>query len=176
MVGAVWPSSQVTARAMLENVHANENAVILELGCGTGAFTKAIEKILPSDDCYLGIEINPKFARTLKNRFPDLKIVCGNADSAVQIHRESGLGKVSYIISALPFGSLPMTARTSILAEIDKFMQRGCMFRTIQYASSMPFAPARAFRREIEARYGKTEFSRLIWRNFPPVYTLTWRT
>ena len=163
-------------RAMLENVQATESAIILELGCGTGAFTKAIEKILPSDNCYLGIEINPEFVGTLKIRFPDLKIVCGNADSAVQIHRKSGLGKIDYIISALPFGSLPMTARTSILAEIDRFMRRGCVFRTIQYASSMPFPPARVFRREMEMRYGKTEFSKLIWRNVPPVYILAWRT
>jgi phospholipid N-methyltransferase len=176
VVGSILPSSRKTAAAMAAGVHVSSDSIVLEIGCGTGALTEAIREILPEGNCYLGIEINDGLVKLLRERFPDLRFVCGDAGDAFSIHQQSGLGKVGTIVSGLPFTSLPKETSRNVFREIDRFMAEGCAFRTIQYEIAYRLPPAIAFRRRMEERYGKAERSRLIWRNVPPVYTLTWRT
>lgn len=176
-VGSVFPSSPAAAARIVRNIKPNENAIVLELGCGTGPFTEAIAKRLPTPDAYLGIELNEELARILNEKFPHLHVVCGDASRASEIHQKSGLGAVRYIISGLPFTSLPEEVSESILAEVDKFMRRGnCEFRTIQYATSTPLPSAKKFRQMMNEKYGRARRSSLVWRNLPPTYILTWRT
>ncbi|REJ75349.1 MAG: hypothetical protein DWQ47_07660 [Acidobacteria bacterium] len=175
-VGAVAPSGPALSRKMVEGVEPSPDSMILELGPGTGPVTKAVSRILPDPDCYLAIELNEKFVDRLRKDHPDLRIVQGSADDAVAIHKESGLGKVGYIISSLPFVSLPSEVTSSILNELDKFMEKGCVFRTFQYAHGYRLPPAVKLRERLEERYGPTERSPLVVRNVPPAYTLTWRS
>lgn len=176
-VGAISPSSPDLARAMIEGVAPDENHVALELGCGTGAITKFLREIVPDEKSFLGIEINAEFVEKLKQDFPDLNIICGNAGEAYAIHKTADLGKVCYIVSGLPFASLPHEVSEAILGEVDKFMAKGsCLFRTFQYAHAYKLPPAIKFRKHMEERYGKVKRSALVLKNVPPAYTLTWQT
>lgn len=175
-VGAISPSSPDLARAMVAGVRPEENRVVLELGVGTGAITKFLREIVPDEKSYLGIEISEPFARKLNKDFPELLIVRGSAGDARMIHRSVGFGKVRYILSGLPFASLPKEAGAEILGEIDKFMSEGCLFRTFQYAHAYRMAPAVKFRKYLSARYGPFKRSPLVLKNVPPAYTLTWKT
>jgi len=173
-VGSVTPSSPELAHVMLDGVKPDANNVVIELGVGTGAITKFLEKLVPDERSYLGIELDEGLARLLSKNFPDLNIVCGNASETSDIHARSGLGKVSYIVSCLPFVSLPAEVRDSVLADIDKFMQKGCLFRTLQYAHGYYLPPAKKFRKLMRDRYGKETRSPLVVKNVPPGYSLTW--
>ncbi|MBA2621659.1 MAG: methyltransferase domain-containing protein [Acidobacteria bacterium] len=176
-VGSIAPSSPELAQKMLENIVPDQDNIILELGVGTGAITKFVEEIVPDEKSYLGIELDKDLVRLLKRNFPDLKIVRGNAVEAAALHRKSGSGKVGYIICCLPFVSIPNDVGERILAEVDKFMERGnCMFRTFQYAHGYYFPSAIKLREHMRDRYGKAQKSPLIMKNVPPAYTLTWRT
>lgn len=175
-VGAIAPSSPELARRMLDGIEPSEDSVILELGVGTGALTKFISEIVPNDRCYLGIELDPNLAGRLEREFPNLKIVCGDACSATTIHSESGLGKVGYVISSLPFVSLPSKVNEQIFLEVEKLMETGCMFRTFQYAHGYYLPAALRLREFMRDRYGFSERSKLVVKNVPPAYTLTWRT
>jgi phosphatidylethanolamine/phosphatidyl-N-methylethanolamine N-methyltransferase len=175
-VGSVFPSSPAVAARMIKNIKPGKDSVVLELGCGTGPFTEAIAKILPSPDCYLGIEINEEMVTILREKFPSLNIVCADASQVGEIHQNLGLGPVKYIVSGLPFASLPEEVSQLVLTEVDKFMQRGgCEFRTIQYAISTPLPLAKEFRRMMNKKYGRAHRSRLIWKNLPPTFIYTWR-
>lgn len=176
-VGSVFPSSPAAAARIVRNIKPNENSIVLELGCGTGPFTEAIARKLPTPDAYLGIELNEELARILNEKFPHLHVVCGDASLASEIHQKSGLGAVRYIVSGLPFASLPEEISESVLAEVDKFMRRGkCEFRTIQYASSLLLPSAKKFRGMMNEKYGRARRSSIVWRNLPPTYIFTWRT
>ncbi len=176
-VGSIAPSSPELAQKMVAGIAPDENKIILELGVGTGAITKFVEDIVPDDKSYLGIELDKDLVRLLRRNFPGLKIVRGNAVEVAALHRKSGLGKVGYIICCLPFVSIPNDVGEQILAEVDKFMERGnCMFRTFQYAHGYYFPSAIKLREHMRNRYGKAQKSPLIMKNVPPVYTLTWRT
>ncbi|HEX9960672.1 MAG TPA: methyltransferase domain-containing protein [Pyrinomonadaceae bacterium] len=175
-VGAISPSSPDLARAMIEDVQPDENNVALELGVGTGAITKFLRGVVPDEKSYIGIEISEDFVEKLKTDFPDLLFVCGSAGDAREIHKNTGFGKVGYIVSGLPFASLPKEVSQAILGEVDKFLAEGCLFRTFQYAHAYRLPPAVKFRKYMEERYGKVKRSSLVLKNMPPAYTLTWKT
>lgn len=175
-VGAITPSSPELAREMLKGIEPDENNIVLELGVGTGAITKFIEEIVPDEKSYLGVEIDRKLVNSLNVKFPDMKILRGNACELEKLHKKSNLGKVSYIISCLPFVSIPNEVGEKILSEIEKFMQRGCMFRTFQYAHGFYMPSAIKLREFMRRRYGKSHKSPLIVKNVPPAYVLTWQT
>ncbi len=175
-VGAISPSSPALARKMVEDVRANEDNVVLEIGCGTGAITKFIRDLVPTRDSYLGIEIDHEFVCQLNRDFPTMQIVCEDACNATQLLADKQLGRVGYIVSGLPFVVLPKEVSDGILKEVDKLMKDGCVFRTFQYAHGFNLPPAWRFREELNARYGKVERSSLVLKNVPPAYTLTWKS
>ena len=175
-VGAIAPSSPELAAEMLQGVEPDEDNIVLELGVGTGAITKYLRDIIPNDRAYLGIELDDALVGTLNQKYPDLNIVCGNAADAYAIHKESGLGKVRYVVCCLPFVSLPKEVSESVLVEIEKFMREGCVFRIFQYAHGYYLPPAIKLREFLKNRYGKSKRSPLVLKNVPPAFTLTWST
>jgi phospholipid N-methyltransferase len=175
-VGAIAPSSPDLARRMLEGIKPGENSVVLELGVGTGAFTKLICENVPNKESYLGIELDKNLVRCLRRKFPDMRFMRGNACKAFSLHKRSKLGKVEYILSGLPFVSMPNEVNDRIFAQIEKFMEQGCMFRTFQYAHGYYMPSAIKLREFMRNRYGVSQKSPLIMKNVPPAVTLTWRT
>lgn len=176
-VGSIAPSSPELAQQMVEEIRPTDEKIVLELGVGTGAITKFLQEVVPNGESYLGIEIDKKLVRSLKENFPALKIVRGNACETFAIHQKTNFGKVGYIICCLPFVSLPNDVGEKILSEVDKFMEQGsCVFRTFQYAHGYYFPSAIKLREHMRHRYGKAKRSPLIVKNVPPAYTLTWKT
>lgn len=175
-VGAISPSSPELALKMIEGLKPDENNIIVEIGCGTGAITKFIQDLVKNEHSYLGIELEKTFVEDLQRSFPNLDFICGDACQTEEILACQNLGKVSYIISGVPFVVLPPKVYEGILDEVDKLMEKGCLFRTFQYAHGYNLPPAKKFRLRMEKKYGNVERSELILKNIPPAYTLTWKT
>ncbi len=176
-VGAIAPSSPELAATMLEGIEPDENNIVIELGVGTGAITKFLQHKLPNNESYLGIELDDNLVKTLKEKYADLNIVCGTACETSAIYENSGLGKVRYIICCLPFVSLPVEISEKILLQIDGFMKEGdCTFRTFQYAHGYYMPTALKLRKFMRNRYGRSKRSKLVVKNMPPAYTLTWKS
>ena len=175
-VGAIAPSSPELAAKMLDGIMPNEDNIVLELGVGTGAITKFLQEVIPNRNAYLGIELDRDLVDNLHGKFQDMNIICGNAAEAYSIHRESGLGKVRYVVCCLPFVSLPKEISESVLLEIEKFMDEGCELRIFQYAHGYFLPPAIKLREFLKNRYGKSKRSPLVLKNVPPAFTLTWST
>jgi phospholipid N-methyltransferase len=175
-VGAVAPSSPELAAEMLQGIQPDDNNIVLELGVGTGAITKYLQNIIPSKSSYLGIELDGELVRSINSRFSDMNIVVGSAADAYSIHKESGLGKVSYLVCCLPFVSLPKEVSDSVLSEIVRFMDEGCTLRIFQYAHGYYLPPAIKLREFMRNRYGRSTRSPLVLKNLPPAFTLTWST
>ena len=62
MVGSVLPSSRFLSSKMLAPIDFSKSKVVVELGPGTGVFTKALLKAMPQDSQLLVIELNEAFA------------------------------------------------------------------------------------------------------------------
>jgi len=175
-VGAIAPSSPELAAEMLQGITPDEDNIVLELGVGTGAITKFLQEVIPNKDSYLGFELDQDLVDNLHTKFDDMNIICANAADAYSIHKESGLGKVRYLVCCLPFVSLPKEVSESVLVEIEKFMEEGCELRIFQYAHGYFLPPAIKLREFLKNRYGKSKRSPLILKNVPPAFTLTWST
>ena len=174
-VGAIVPSSPALARAMVAGLTLGVDETIIELGPGTGPFTKAIAGILPERSYYLGIERDPAFIEILRRRFTGLHFVAGSAEQALSFHQEAKLPPVKAVVCGLPFASLASSVQDKIIDALDLMLASGCMFRTFQYVHAFALPAAVRFRRCMDDRFGSHTRSRPVMRNVPPAFVLTWK-
>jgi phospholipid N-methyltransferase len=109
-VAAITPSSSVLADLITSEIRP-ESAPVLELGPGTGVFTRALrERGVPESDLVL-VEADANFAQLLRFRFPEATILHMNASHLRRLpFEDAGVGAV---VSGLPL--LSMSPRTILL-------------------------------------------------------------
>lgn len=117
-VGAIAPTSAVTARKMASVVRPDSGLPVLELGPGTGIITKAIlaQGVAPQD--LTSIEYSPEFCQHLRAQFPSVDIRCGDAfalDAALGDRRDA---QFDCVISAIPLLHLPPAKREALVIDL----------------------------------------------------------
>jgi len=165
---------QARHTAASETADPDRPITIVELGPGTGAFTRLIAERLRPTDRFLGVELDPVFANGLRVEWPHLDFACASAESLRALVDERQIGPVDHIVSGLPFATLrPETTREILDAVVD-VLRPGGTFTTFHYVHSyrMPFAIE--FRHRMNALMGSTPSVRMVRRNFPPALTLSW--
>lgn len=138
-VGALIPSSKLTAQAMIAELVRNPNPkVILEAGPGTGPVTVELIKHLGPADKLVLCEINKEFADLLQDKFqsdPDLARHKHQVEVLQCCATEiKGEGVFDYIISAIPFTQLPADLTEAILNTFVRLMKPGGTFTYLEYA------------------------------------------
>lgn len=114
-VGAIVPSSRSLAVAMTTEITA-DSAPVMELGPGTGVFTRAlIDSGVPEERLIL-IERHPEMARMLRGKFPRAQVIEIDATHTDRIDLGQ-FGPVGAVISGLPLLSMP--AR-KVIAIVDR--------------------------------------------------------
>jgi SAM-dependent methyltransferase len=78
-VGAIVPTSSVTARRMASVIDLGSGLPVLELGPGTGVITKAILRHGVKPENLYAVEYSADFARHLRNNFPGVNVIEGDA-------------------------------------------------------------------------------------------------
>ena len=106
---------------------------IIELGPGTGPYTKIILKKKKSSTKYFAFEKNDDMIKILKNKFPDIKIY-NKAEQMTEIIKKNNINCIDYIISGLPFTVLEKNIRNSILEQSYDNLEKGGKFITFQYS------------------------------------------
>ena len=132
-VGAILPTSNRAVRDMLDMTNLPEARHVALLGAGTGAYLGEILKRLRPDARFLAFEIDPDLTATLSERFEDPRLEIIN-DSAENIEDYLDGANVDVIVSAIPFTSLPKTARQNMLAEISRVLAPDGVMVAIQYS------------------------------------------
>src|SRR5260370_21870894 len=86
-IGAVAPSSRYLARAMATQVDLRRAEPVVELGGGTGSVTRALlEACLPAYRLVV-VESDERLYKMLRPRFPQLRIIRGDALQLVELLR-----------------------------------------------------------------------------------------
>lgn len=177
-VGSIAPSSRRLASAVLSGIRRPPGAAraltIVELGAGTGAFTRAIVAGLRPGDRFVGIEVDTAFVEILRRRWPDIDIVCASAEALYEILGERALGPVDHVVSGLPFATLPADTTRRIVAAVARSIRRGGTFSTFHYLHSYGVPSAAAFRRKMTSALGSAPSIEFVARNLPPALALTW--
>ena len=146
----------------------------VERGPGTGSFTTQLTRVIPDPKDYRGIEREPVFVQCLKSRFPGLVFVTAGAEDVRRIYEQAGMNPVKVIISSLPFTGVKSSVHNMIIENIYPLMTPGCIFRTFQYMHTYRLPSAERFRRKMRSISSQYSRSRVVLRNFPPAYVLTW--
>lgn len=161
MVGSVIPSSRTTIEAMLAPVDWNRCKLFVEYGPGVGTFCQTVLDRLPRDGELLVIDTNPLFIDHLKRTFRDSRFhaVLGSAEDVEEIVRSIGHEQADYVLSGLPFSTLPDGVGPNIAQATYRVLREGGAFLTYQFKGVARDLTARAFPRVT------TDF---VWLNIPP--------
>ena len=163
-IGALAPASRHLARAMADQIGPSE-AMVIELGGGTGSVTSALLDSGLDPKRLVVIEHDRVFHALLTRRFPLVTVIRGDAADLRALLAPLGIEHCSAVVSSLPLLSLPKPQRLKIVAEAFALLgERG---RFIQYTYGA-FSPLR--RRETGL---KGEVAERVWLNFPPA--AVWR-
>jgi phosphatidylethanolamine/phosphatidyl-N-methylethanolamine N-methyltransferase len=136
-VGAVLPSSKFLAAKMLKGIDFSKDLNIVELGPGTGIFTKEIIKKMSPESNLISIELNNSFYNQLTHRFKNnhgFTPVLGSADNISNIIKELNLVTVDIIISSLPLAVIPLRVKAGIFREVNKVLKKDGSYIQFQYS------------------------------------------
>ena len=163
MVGAIVPSSHWVVEAMLDKVDWANCDLFVEYGPGVGTFCQAVLDRLKPDARLLVIDLNPEFIDYLSKEFRDSRFipVHGSAADVRKIIAEAGFDHADYILSGLPFSTLPDNLGPVIAEETAKAIRTGGAFLVYQY---------RARARDFMAPHFATIDHKLEYRNLPPCH------
>jgi phospholipid N-methyltransferase len=161
MIGSVIPSSATLVRRMLDPVDWRSTRLFVEYGPGVGTFTQAILDRLPPDATLIAIDLNLDFVAYLEAAFPDprLRVIHGSAADVRRFIKEAGHAQADYILSGIPFSTLPAGMGDLICAETHAALRPGGAFLIYQYS--------RYVRRFLDPLFAQVS-DELEWRNIPP--------
>ena len=137
-IGAVVPSSQKLARLMVERIDPQTSDVIVELGPGTGVFTRELlaRGVIPAN--LILVEFNKEFVKFLKHEFPQVRVVEGGAQDLPQLLKALGQGAVRKIISGIPLRSMKPLDRQLIAKAVAAALEPGGAFVQFTYFRASP--------------------------------------
>ena len=136
-IGAIAPSSKYLAYKMISEIDFEKAKCVIEYGPGTGAFTEKILSRVNNDTIVILLEINKEFFDGLKRLYGNKNNVIILNDSAENIDmilRKYSISEVDYIISGIPFASLPKNVSRRILRKTSDLLKHRGMFITFQYS------------------------------------------
>lgn len=166
MVGSVIPSSKMLIDKMLAPVDWANCKLFVEYGPGVGTFTeKVLEKMAP-DATLLTIDTNADFTQYLSAKIRDsrLRAVTGSAADVRSIMADFGFENADYILSGLPFSTLPPGIGPKIAEQTAEALRPGGAFLVYQFSPKVLDFIAPYFDR-IDRGFE--------WMNVPPA-TLFW--
>lgn len=136
MVGSIIPSSKRLIDHMLRPVDWSRTRVFVEYGPGVGTFSQAILNRLPADGLYIAIDTNPDFIEYLADTITDPRFrpVLGSAEDVERFVREAGHQSADYVLSGLPFSTLPDGVGARIAAATHRVLGSGGAFLVYQFS------------------------------------------
>ncbi|QNM82249.1 methyltransferase domain-containing protein [Sphingomonas sabuli] len=166
MVGSIIPSSRVLIEKMLGPVDWDTTKLFVEYGPGVGTFTRPILDKMGPDAKLIAIDTNPDFIKYLAKAMDDPRLIAvtGSAADVQQIISDHGFDHADYVLSGLPFSTLPPGVGDDIARATATVVRPGGAFLVYQFSPKV-------------FDFIKPHFERIErgfeWINVPPA-TLFW--
>jgi phosphatidylethanolamine/phosphatidyl-N-methylethanolamine N-methyltransferase len=157
-IGAICSRSPLLGARMAQHIDLNQDGWVVELGGGTGAITGSLLQHRVSASRLIVIEKSEALAAYLRSRFPEVRVIHGDAADMESILH--GNQPVKAIVSGLPLRCLSKNAVGRITAACTKILPPGGRLIQFTYASG-DFSPW------LGVGLKKQE-SETVWANLPP--------
>jgi phospholipid N-methyltransferase len=161
MVGSVVPSSGRLIRRMLGPVDWTACKVFVEYGPGVGTFCRPILERMAPDAQLIAIDTNPDFVAYLRGSIADSRFsaIAGSAAEVRAIVADHGHANADYVLSGLPFSTLPPGVGPAIAAETHAVLRPGGAFLVYQFSPKV--------RDYLDPHFARIDHD-MEWWNVPP--------
>jgi phosphatidylethanolamine/phosphatidyl-N-methylethanolamine N-methyltransferase len=164
-MAALSPSgSQLTGLMMAELPPQAQR--VIELGAGTGVFTRALIREGIAPDKLLVVELNEELHGYLREQFPQAKVVCGNACDLQKLTASNGFsdeGPADAVISGLGLLSMSRDLQKSIIESAFSVLKADGQFIQFTYGPKSPLPRDLLSELGLSVRRGG-----FAWCNMPP--------
>ena len=149
MVGSIIPSSRFTIAKMLAPVNWDECRLFVEYGPGVGTFCRPVLERMRRDAQLIVIDTNPLYIDYLTRTIGDSRFsaVNGSAADVEEIVRAHGHEHADYVLSGLPFSTLPEGVGPAIAAATHRVLRPGGAFLVYQFSAKARDFMAKHFAR-----------------------------
>jgi phosphatidylethanolamine/phosphatidyl-N-methylethanolamine N-methyltransferase len=166
-MGAVMPSGRLLARTMAHYVDVHGTGPVVELGPGTGAITNALVERGVDQKRLVLVEYNPGFCALLRDRYPQAKVVQGDAYRLRDTLWNVLGAPAAAVVSGLPLVTKPMLTRLKLVRDAFAALSPGAPFVQFTYSVVPPIPKS--------LPGVTTEASERIWMNLPPARVWVYR-
>ena len=166
-MGAVMPSGKILARTMAQYVDVHSSAPVVELGPGTGAITNALIQHGVEQKRLVLVKYNPGFCALLRDRYPQARVVQGDAYALRHSLGDLLDAPASAVVSGLPLVTKPMLTRLKLIRDAFTALAPGAPFVQFTYSVAPPIPKS--------LPGVSTEASERIWMNLPPARVWVYR-
>jgi phospholipid N-methyltransferase len=139
MLGSLIPSSRFLVDRVLRQVDWARAGTVVEYGPGVGTITGEILRRLRPEGSLVTIEMNRDFVRYLRRTVGDrrLQVVEGSAADVRSILAERRLAHADYVISGIPYSTMPAEVRERILRTTHDVLHPQGAFLVYQFTRAV---------------------------------------
>jgi phosphatidylethanolamine/phosphatidyl-N-methylethanolamine N-methyltransferase len=164
--GSVVPSGKALAKKMASLIDLKMEGSIIELGPGTGPVTQALLERGTDPARLILVEYSADFVKLLRNRFPGVTVIQGDAYDLRKTLQPHLHGPVAAVVSSLPLLTRPDGQRVRLLKEALAMMVPGAPFVQFTYMNPSPIPPVEGVTAKVSPR---------VWKNLPPARVWTYQ-
>ncbi len=135
-VGSFFPSTPILASKIVKHIDFSSVKLIVEVGPGTGVFTRKILKKINKDAVFIAFELNQKFYLKLKKEINDPRFILINA-SAEDLQDyliQNNFVNIDYLVSSIPLSNFKGKKIVSLLHSFRDLIGEKGTFIQFQYS------------------------------------------
>ncbi len=162
------PSTSHLASKMIQHIDFENAGTIVELGPGTGAFTRHILQKKKNHTDFFALELNNRFHQHMLENFPLLPVYndsAANIKNYLQKHQKT---HVDAIVSSLPFAAFSETMQDQILHPALDALKPDGHFATFAYLQGLILPAGVRLKQKLKKLFSNVHMSPITWLNFPP--------
>lgn len=161
MIGSFVPSSRFLIDRLVDQIDFGKAEVIVEYGPGVGPITTALLRRMRPDAHLVAFEMNADLADYLQESLRDarLHVVNASAADAQQVLDDLGLSQADYVVSGIPFTTMPGDVRRQVVRATRDVLRPGGAFLVYQFSRTV-LSDLRATFPDVQEQFEP--------RNFPP--------
>jgi phosphatidylethanolamine/phosphatidyl-N-methylethanolamine N-methyltransferase len=169
-VGAIAPSSEALAEAMVDWIDWPNVRAVAEYGPGTGVFTRHVLARMQDGAKFFAVEINPAFAEHLRAAYPHVTVHQESVGKVRELCRREGIDQLDAVVCGLPWAAFPRPTQVEFLDALMSVLRPGGQFVTFAYLQGLLLPAGQRFRAMLRRYFADVQLSPTVWRNLPPAF------